>query len=189
MTNRMNENKITFENGKLNVPNHPVIPFREGDGIGPDMESKQVMDAAIEKAQRGSKKIEWKEVYAGEKAYEKTGEWLPEDILKNIREYLVALKGLLATPIGGGMRSLIVPLRQQLDLYACVRPVRWYPGVPSPVKSPEKVNMVIYRENTEDIYAGIEWMSGTSELEHEIYRGEVQGMMLEYLGGQDALPI
>ncbi|SDE35726.1 isocitrate dehydrogenase (NADP) [Pricia antarctica] len=163
----MNENKITFENGKLYVPSHPVIPFIEGDGIGPDIwrATKQVMDAAIEKAYGESKKIEWKEIYAGEKAYEKTGEWLPEDTLNNIREYLVAIKGPLTTPIGGGMRSLNVALRQQLDLYACVRPVRWYIGVPSPVKHPEKVDMVIYRENTEDIYAGIEWMSGTPELE------------------------
>ncbi len=163
----MNGNKITFKNGKINVPSHPVIPFIEGDGIGPDIwrVTKQVIDAAVEKAYAGSKKIEWKEVYAGEKAYEKTGEWLPEDTLKNIEEYLVAIKGPLTTPIGGGMRSLNVALRQQLDLYACVRPVRWYTGVPSPVKSPEKVDMVIYRENTEDIYAGIEWMSGTPELE------------------------
>lgn len=163
----MNGNKITFKNGKIKVPSHPVIPFIEGDGIGPDIwrATKQVIDAAIEKAYAGSKKIEWKEVYAGEKAYEKTGEWLPEDTLKNIGEYLVAIKGPLTTPIGGGMRSLNVALRQQLDLYACVRPVRWYTGVPSPVKSPENVDMVIYRENTEDIYAGIEWMSGTPELE------------------------
>ena len=163
----MNGNKITFKNGKIKVPSHPVIPFIEGDGIGPDIwrATKQVIDAAVEKAYAGSKKIEWKEVYAGEKAYEKTGEWLPEDTLKNIGEYLVAIKGPLTTPIGGGMRSLNVALRQQLDLYACVRPVRWYAGVPSPVKSPENVDMVIYRENTEDIYAGIEWMNGTPELE------------------------
>jgi len=163
----MNGNKITFKNGKIKVPSHPVIPFIEGDGIGPDIwrATKQVIDAAVEKAYAGSKKIEWKEVYAGEKAYEKTGEWLPEDTLKNIGEYLVAIKGPLTTPIGGGMRSLNVALRQQLDLYACVRPVRWYAGVPSPVKSPENVDMVIYRENTEDIYAGIEWMNGTLELE------------------------
>jgi len=163
----MNGNKITFKNGKIKVPSHPVIPFIEGDGIGPDIwrATKQVIDAAVKKAYAGSKKIEWKEVYAGEKAYEKTGEWLPEDTLKNIGEYLVAIKGPLTTPIGGGMRSLNVALRQQLDLYACVRPVRWYTGVPSPVKSPENVDMVIYRENTEDIYAGIEWMSGTPELE------------------------
>jgi isocitrate dehydrogenase len=160
-------NTITIKDGKLNVPNNPIIPFIEGDGIGPDIwkAAKQVFDAAVDKAYGGSRKIEWKEVYAGEKAFNKTGEWLPKETIKDIAQYLVSIKGPLTTPVGGGMRSLNVALRQQLDLYACVRPVRWYPGVPSPVKSPEKVDMTIYRENTEDIYAGIEWMSGTPELE------------------------
>ncbi|HDZ13394.1 hypothetical protein LCGC14_0781130 [marine sediment metagenome] len=163
----MNGDKITFKNGKIKVPSYSIIPFIEGDGIGPDIwrATKQVIDAAVEKAYAGRKKIEWKEIYAGEKAYKKTGEWLPEDTLKNIADHVVAIKGPLTTPVGGGMQSLNVALRQQLDLYACVRPVRWYTGVPSPVKSPENVDMVIYRENTEDIYAGIEWMSGTPELE------------------------
>lgn len=174
----MKENEITFENGKLEVPNHPIIPFIEGDGIGPDIwaATKQVIDASVEKAYGGTKKIEWREVYAGEKAFDKTGEWLPKDTLIDIKNYLVALKGPLTTPIGGGMRSLNVALRQQLDLFACVRPVRWYKGVPSPVKSPEKVDMVIYRENTEDIYAGIEWMNGTPELE------KVKNFLIDEMG-------
>jgi len=162
----MDENKITSHNGKLHVPSHPVIPFIEGDGIGPDIwkASKSVFDAAVQKAYGSSRKIEWKEIYAGEKAFERTGNWLPDATIGAIREYLVAIKGPLTTPVGGGMRSLNVALRQKLDLYACVRPVRWYEGVPSPVKAPEKVAMVIFRENTEDIYAGIEWMAGTPEL-------------------------
>ncbi|WP_051554758.1 NADP-dependent isocitrate dehydrogenase [Maribacter antarcticus] len=160
-------NKITIQDGRLNVPDNPIIPFIEGDGIGPDIwkAAKQVFDAALDKAYGESRKIEWKEVYAGEKAFNKTGEWLPKETVKDIAQYLVSIKGPLTTPVGGGMRSLNVSLRQQLDLYACVRPVRWYPGVPSPVKSPENVDMIIYRENTEDIYAGIEWMNGTPELE------------------------
>lgn len=160
-------NKITIQDGRLNVPDNPIIPFIEGDGIGPDIwkAAKQVFDAALDKAYGESRKIEWKEVYAGEKAFNKTGEWLPKETVKDIAQYLVSIKGPLTTPVGGGMRSLNVALRQQLDLYACVRPVRWYPGVPSPVKSPENVDMIIYRENTEDIYAGIEWMNGTPELE------------------------
>ena len=158
--------KITIENGKLNVPNNPVIPFIEGDGIGPDIwaASVRVLDAAVEKAFSGERKIEWKEVYAGEKAFNKTGNWLPEETLDSIREYLIAIKGPLTTPVGGGIRSLNVALRQQLDLYTCLRPVRWFKGVPSPVKHPEKTDMVIFRENTEDIYAGIEFMAGTPEV-------------------------
>lgn len=158
--------KITIENGKLNVPNNPVIPFIEGDGIGPDIwaASVRVLDAAVEKAYSGERKIEWKEVYAGEKAFNKTGNWLPEETLDIIREYLIAIKGPLTTPVGGGIRSLNVALRQQLDLYTCLRPVRWFKGVPSPVKHPEKTDMVIFRENTEDIYAGIEYMAGTPEV-------------------------
>jgi isocitrate dehydrogenase len=163
----MNESKISLINGKLDVPNKPIIPFIEGDGTGSDIwkAAKLVIDTAIRKAYGGHREIKWKEVYAGEKAFEKTGEWLPEATIKSIEKYLVAIKGPLTTPIGGGMRSLNVALRQQLDLYACVRPVKWYKGVPSPVKAPEKVDMVIFRENTEDIYAGIEWLNGTPELE------------------------
>lgn len=163
----MNESKITFTNGKLHIPNKPIIPFIEGDGIGPDIwkATKFVIDSAVNKAYGDYRRIKWEEVYAGEKAFEKTGSWLPEETIKSVNKYLVAIKGPLTTPIGGGMRSLNVALRQQLDLYACVRPVKWFEGVPSPVKNPEKVDMVIFRENTEDIYAGIEWMNGTPELE------------------------
>lgn len=163
----MSGSKISIQNGKLNVPNDPIIPFIEGDGIGPDIwaASERVFDAAVEKAYGGEKKINWHEVYAGQKAFDKTGEWLPQDTLTDIEDYLVAIKGPLTTPVGGGIRSLNVALRQKLDLYACVRPVRWFTGVPSPVKHPEKVDMVIFRENTEDIYAGIEWANGTPEVE------------------------
>jgi isocitrate dehydrogenase len=146
-------------NGKINVPNHPIIPFIEGDGIGPEVwaASKMVLDAAIEKAYKGERKIEWKEILAGEKAFNKTGEWLPIESLDACKEYLVSIKGPLTTPIGGGIRSLNVALRQELDLFVCLRPVEWFQGVPSPVKHPEDVDMVIFRENTEDIYAGIEF--------------------------------
>ncbi|MGK5084749.1 NADP-dependent isocitrate dehydrogenase [Bdellovibrionota bacterium FG-1] len=155
--------RITIKNGVLTVPSHPVIPFIEGDGIGPDIwrASKNVMDAAVQKAYGGKRKIEWFEVYAGEKAFKKFNDWLPEDTITAMRHYLVSIKGPLTTPIGGGMRSLNVTLRQMLDLYVCLRPVRYFRGVPSPVKRPEKVDMVIYRENTEDIYAGIEFESGS----------------------------
>ncbi|TCZ75303.1 NADP-dependent isocitrate dehydrogenase [Paenibacillus albiflavus] len=158
--------KITIENGKLNVPNNPIIPFIEGDGTGPDIwsASKRVLDAAVEKAYNGEKKIAWYEVYAGEKSYNKYGSWLPADTLKAIDEYIVAIKGPLTTPVGGGIRSLNVALRQELDLYVCLRPVRYFDGVPSPVKRPELVDMVIFRENTEDIYAGIEYQEGTAEV-------------------------
>ena len=158
---------ITAENGMLQVPEKPIIPFIEGDGIGPDIwkASVRVFDSAVEKAFGDTKKIEWLEVLAGEKAYNQTGEWLPQATLDSITEHRVAIKGPLTTPIGGGIRSLNVALRQKLDLYACVRPVRWFEGVPSPVKQPELVNMVIFRENTEDIYAGIEWMAGTADLD------------------------
>ena len=163
----MSGTKITFENGKLNVPNNPIIPFIEGDGIGPDIwaAASNVLDSAVERAYGGEKKIEWLEVYAGEKAHNLTSEWLPQATLDNINEHLVAIKGPLTTPVGGGIRSLNVALRQKLDLFACVRPVRWFNGVPSPVKSPQKVDMVIFRENTEDIYAGIEWNNGTPEVD------------------------
>ncbi|MFJ6208071.1 NADP-dependent isocitrate dehydrogenase [Lysinibacillus sp. NPDC092081] len=158
-------NKIVVENGVLNVPNNPVIPFIEGDGIGPDIwaAASRVIDAAVEKAYNGEKKIEWLEVLAGEKAFNQTGEWLPQETLDKINEYLIAIKGPLTTPIGGGIRSLNVALRQQLDLYVCLRPVRHFDGVPSPVKRPEDVEMVIFRENTEDIYAGIEFESGSEQ--------------------------
>lgn len=155
----MTQQKITISNGVLNVPDNPVIPFIEGDGTGRDIwaASVRVFDAAVEKAYNNSKKIEWKEVLAGEKAFNQTGSWLPDETLDAFREYLVGIKGPLTTPIGGGIRSLNVALRQILDLYVCLRPVRWFEGVPSPVKTPEKVDMVIFRENTEDIYAGIEF--------------------------------
>ncbi len=159
--------KITVESGKLNVPDNPVIPFIEGDGIGPDVwaATVRVLDAAVEKSSQGSRKIHWAEVYAGEKANQLYGSWLPDETLDICREYLVAIKGPLTTPIGGGIRSLNVALRQILDLYVCLRPVRWYEGVPSPIKHPELVDMVIFRENTEDIYAGIEFEYGTDENE------------------------
>ncbi|MCB0522173.1 MAG: NADP-dependent isocitrate dehydrogenase [Lewinellaceae bacterium] len=161
----MTGTKVTIAKGKLKVPNDPIIPFIEGDGIGPDIwaASVRVLDAAVEKAFGGKKKIIWKEVLAGEKAFEKTGSWLPQETLDHISEYLVAIKGPLTTPVGGGIRSLNVALRQQLDLYACVRPVQYFKGVPSPVKQPQLVDMTIFRENTEDIYAGIEYLNGTPE--------------------------
>jgi isocitrate dehydrogenase len=157
--------KITVTDGVLNVPNNPVVPFIEGDGIGPDIwaAASRVIDAAVEKAYNGERKIEWREVLAGEKAFNQTGEWLPQETLDVINEYLIAIKGPLTTPIGGGIRSLNVALRQQLDLYVCLRPVRYFEGVPSPVKRPEDTDMVIFRENTEDIYAGIEYAQGTEE--------------------------
>jgi len=155
--------KIQMDNGKLLVPNHPIIPFIEGDGIGPDIwkASVRVFDAAVEKAYQGKRKIDWLEIYAGEKAFKKFNNWLPDETIEKCREHLVSIKGPLTTPIGGGMRSLNVALRQLLDLYVCLRPVRWYRGVPSPVKSPENVDIIIFRENTEDIYAGIEFEQGT----------------------------
>ena len=161
----MAEQKITIKNGKLTVPDKPTIPFIEGDGTGPDIwrASKLVFDAAVEKAYGGKKQLMWKEVLAGEKAYKATNNWLPNETLDAFREYLVGIKGPLTTPVGGGIRSLNVALRQELDLYACLRPVRYYDGVPSPVKHPELTNMVIFRENTEDIYAGIEFMYGTPQ--------------------------
>src|SRR5687767_7774523 len=156
---------ITLKDGKLQVPEHPIIPFIEGDGTGPDIwrASKRVLDAAVEKAYKGKRKIAWMEVLAGQKAYQQMGDWLPQATLDAITQYKVAIKGPLETPVGGGIRSLNVALRQHLDLYVCLRPVRYYPGVPSPVKEPEKVDMVIFRENTEDIYAGIEFKAGTPE--------------------------
>ena len=155
--------RITIANGKLTVPDHPVVPFIEGDGTGPDIwrASVRVLDAAVAKAYAGKRKIEWLEVLAGEKSFKATGDWLPEATLTAFRDYLVGIKGPLTTPTGGGIRSLNVALRQQLDLYVCLRPVQWFTGVPSPVKNPGKVNMVIFRENTEDIYAGIDFEAGS----------------------------
>ncbi|HET9034464.1 MAG TPA: NADP-dependent isocitrate dehydrogenase [Dokdonella sp.] len=156
---------ITIANGVLNVPDQPVIPFIEGDGTGPDIwkASVRVFDAVVEKVYGGKRKIHWMEVLAGEKAFNETGNWLPDATVAACREYLVSIKGPLTTPVGGGIRSLNVALRQMLDLYACVRPVRWFNGVPSPVKDPSKVDMTIYRENTEDIYAGIEFQQGSDD--------------------------
>ena len=157
--------KITCVNGKLVVPDNPIIPFIEGDGTGRDIwkASVRVFDAAVKKAYGGRRRIYWYEVFAGEKAYKKFGEWLPDDTLAAIKAFRVAIKGPLTTPVGGGIRSLNVTLRQVLNLFACVRPVKYYQGVPSPVKNPEKMNIVIFRENTEDVYAGIEWQQGTPE--------------------------
>jgi isocitrate dehydrogenase len=161
----MSDQKISISGGKLNVPDNPTIPFIEGDGTGVDIwpASQFVFDSAIEKAYKGKRKINWKEVLAGEKAFNKTGNWMPDETMAAFKEYLVGIKGPLTTPVGGGIRSLNVALRQDLDLYACVRPVQWFKGVPSPVKEPHKTNMTIFRENTEDIYAGIEFQEGTEE--------------------------
>lgn len=174
----MSGEKITNQYGNLNVPDNPVIPFIEGDGTGPDIwaASVRVFDAAVEKAYGGKRRIIWKEVYAGEKAYHKTGKWLPEETMDTIHEYLIAIKGPLTTPVGGGIRSLNVALRQILDLYVCLRPIRHYQGVPSPVRDPSTTDMVIFRENSEDIYAGIEWMTGTEEGE------KVKKFLLEEMG-------
>src|SRR5271155_1247211 len=157
--------KITISNGKLTVPNRPIVPFIEGDGTGPDIwrASVRVLDAAVQKAYGGKRKIHWMEVFAGERANKLFNTWLPEETVAACREYLVSIKGPLTTPVGGGIRSLNVALRQMLDLYVCLRPVRWFKGVPSPVKHPEKVDMVIFRENTEDIYTGIEFEAGTPD--------------------------
>lgn len=157
---------ISIQNGELHVPDQPILPFIEGDGTGRDIwrASVRVFDAAVEKAYGGKRKISWFEVYAGQKAFDQFGTWLPEDTLTAFRHYLVGIKGPLTTPVGGGIRSLNVALRQQLDLYACLRPVQWFTGVPSPVKHPEKVDMVIFRENTEDIYAGIEFAAGSPQV-------------------------
>jgi len=157
--------KITIQNGRLNVPDNPIIPFIEGDGTGPDIwrASVRVLDAAVQKAYGGKRKIQWMEIYAGEKSNKLFNSWLPDETVNACREYLVSIKGPLTTPVGGGIRSLNVALRQLLDLYVCLRPVRWYKGVPSPVKHPEKVDMAIFRENTEDIYAGIEFELGTED--------------------------
>ena len=186
--------KIQIDEGnrKLVIPDNPIIPFIEGDGIGPDIwhASRIVFDAAIEKAYEGKKKISWLEVLAGEKAHEKTGEWLPEETTDTIREYVVAIKGPLTTPVGGGIRSLNVSLRQILDLYACVRPVRWIKGTPNPLLVPGKLDVVIFRENTEDVYAGIEWESGTKEAaDIREYLIENYGVNIRDLSGIGIKPI
>ncbi len=170
--------KITMEGGKLNVPENPEIPYIEGDGTGPDITraAMVVWNAAVEKAYGGARRIEWREVLAGEKAFKATGEWLPRATLDACRENLVSIKGPLTTPVGGGIRSINVAMRQELDLYVCLRPVRWFKGVPSPVKRPDLTDMVIFRENTEDIYAGIEWMDGTPEVE------KVKRFLLDEMG-------
>ncbi len=162
-----NGQKISLQNGKLNVPDQPIVPFIEGDGIGVDIwpASQRIMDAAVEKAYGGKRKIAWMEVYAGEKAFKQFNTWLPEETIQAFREFMVGIKGPLTTPVGGGIRSLNVALRKELDLYACVRPVRWFKGLPSPVKHPELVDMVTFRENTEDVYVGIEFECGTPENE------------------------
>tara|TARA_B100001996_G_scaffold382782_1_gene375675 strand:- start:2862 stop:4088 length:1227 start_codon:yes stop_codon:yes gene_type:complete len=162
----MSENSITMENGVLSIPNNPTIHYIEGDGIGVDITPVmiKVVDSAVEIAYQGQKKIQWSEVLAGEKAFNATGEWLPEETLEAMKTGLVSIKGPLTTPVGGGIRSLNVALRQKLDLYACVRPVRWYDGTPSPVKAPGDVDMIIFRENSEDVYAGIEWEAGSKEV-------------------------
>ena len=157
--------KITFSQGKLQVPHDPVIPFIEGDGTGPDIwkASKLVFDEAVNKAYKGERHIVWKEVLAGQKAWDTVGNYLPDETVEALKEYIVSIKGPLTTPVGGGIRSLNVALRQILDLFACVRPVRYYEGTPSPVKNPELVDITVFRENTEDVYAGIEWRQGTQE--------------------------
>ena len=165
-----NGTAVSMEDGVLQVPDNPILPFIEGDGTGPDIwrAAQRVLDAAVEIAYGGRKKIAWMEVYAGEKAFQKFGEWLPEDTIEAFKTYKVGIKGPLTTPIGGGIRSLNVALRQILDLYVCLRPVKYFKGVPSPVRSPEKVDMVIFRENTEDIYAGIEWKAYSPEVKKVI---------------------
>ncbi|MFW5861463.1 MAG: NADP-dependent isocitrate dehydrogenase [Spirochaetota bacterium] len=161
----MSAEKVTYENGKITTPDNPILLFIEGDGTGPDIwkATRLVLDAAVEKTYGGKRKIEWKEILAGEKSYNQTGKWLPEETVEMIKEYKVAIKGPLTTPVGGGIRSINVALRHQLKLYSCVRPVRYMKGVPSPLKKPELVDMVIFRENMEDLYAGIEWQQGTDE--------------------------
>lgn len=174
----MSGTKITRGRTKLSVPVDPIIPFIEGDGIGPDIwaAAVRVFDAAVEKAFDGKRKIHWKEVLAGQKAFDKTGEWLPQETLDALKDHYVGIKGPLTTPVGGGIRSLNVAIRQKLDLFACVRPVKWYRGVPSPVKKPGLVDMTIFRENTEDIYAGIEYLHGTEENE------KVKKFLMEEMG-------
>lgn len=192
-----NGEKITIHNNRLNVPDNPIIPFIEGDGIGPDIwaATVRVLDAAVEKCSHGKRKIHWAEVYAGEKANQLCSSWLPDETLATCKEYLVTIKGPLTTPIGGGIRSLNVALRQILDLYVCLRPVRWYTNVPSPVKHPELVDMVIFRENTEDIYAGIEFEQGSEdntrfiELFKEVFPNDYQKIRFPESSGIGIKPV
>ncbi len=172
----MDGDLITIESGKINVPDYPIIPFIEGDGIGPDIwkASQRILDAAVQKAYRSKRKICWTEVLAGEKAFNKTESWLPDETVEKIKECVVGIKGPLTTPVGGGIRSINVTLRHVLDLYACIRPVRYYSGIPSPVKHPEFVDMIVYRENTEDVYSGIEWAAGSDEANSVISYLETQ---------------
>ncbi|MGH7483534.1 MAG: isocitrate dehydrogenase (NADP(+)) [Longimicrobiales bacterium] len=174
----MHGERVQIRDGELVVPAHPMLPFIEGDGIGPDIwrATRHVLDAAVEKAYDGERGIVWLEVLAGEKAHERTGEWLPEETLRSLTEHKVGIKGPLTTPVGGGIRSLNVTLRQVLDLYACIRPVRYIPGVPSPMRQPEKLDVVIFRENTEDVYAGIEWPAGSVEADR------VRAFLVDQLG-------
>ena len=178
--------RITREGGELVVPDRPIIPFIEGDGIGPDIwrATQAVIDASVEHAYQGTRQMVWMEIYAGEKANEKTGEWIPEETFEALREFRVGIKGPLTTPVGGGIRSLNVTLRQVLDLYSCIRPVRWIKGVPSPMKHPERLDVIIFRENTEDVYAGIEWASGTPEAEkvRDFLVGELGANIREHSG-------
>ena len=192
MTPPADGQEISWEAGRLTVPDRPIVPFIEGDGIGPDIwrATRRVLDAAVEKTMGGAKSIAWFEIYAGEKAQEKTGEWLPQDTVDAIRHFRGSIKGPLTTPVGGGFRSLNVALRQLLDLYACVRPVRHFPGVPSPVKEPGKVDMVLFRENTEDVYSGIEFQSGTREAEKlRRFLGEEMGKDVRELSGIGIKPV
>ena len=170
--------RITIRNGGIEVPDRPIVPFIEGDGIGPDIwgATRRVVDEAVRRAYEGARSIAWMEIYAGKKANERTGEWLPQETYDALSEFKVAIKGPLTTPVGGGIRSLNVTLRQVLDLYSCIRPVRWIKGTPSPVREPEKLDVVIFRENTEDVYAGIEWASGTPEADR------VQSFLVEEMG-------
>ncbi|HOX28933.1 MAG TPA: NADP-dependent isocitrate dehydrogenase, partial [bacterium] len=184
--------KIEVSGAELKTPDNPIIPFIEGDGTGPDIwaAAKIVLDAAVEKTYGGKRRIHWMEILAGEKAFKETGEWLPEETVAAITEYIVAIKGPLTTPVGGGIRSLNVALRQLLDLYACVRPVRYFEGVPAPVKHPEKLNVVIFRENTEDVYAGIEWKEGTEEVKKIIgFLNETMGKKVRDDSGIGIKPI
>ncbi len=184
--------KITYRDGRLDVPDHPIIPFIEGDGIGPDLwnATSFAVNEAVKKAYAGEKKIVWKEVLAGEKAFKATGEWLPKATLDALQTYRVGLKGPLTTPVGGGIRSLNVTIRQELDLYACVRPVRYIAGVPSPMRQPEKVDMVIFRENTEDVYAGIEWRAESDESRQVInFLNQTMGTHIDLTAGIGIKPI
>ena len=178
--------KVTGGTDRLDVPDRPIVPFIEGDGIGPDIwaATRHVVDAAVALAYKGTREIAWMEVFAGEKAHQATGEWLPRETLEALTEFRVAIKGPLTTPVGGGIRSLNVTLRQVLDLYSCIRPVRWIPGVPSPVNEPHKVDMVVFRENTEDVYAGIEWVSGSAEANRvrDFLQGEMEASIRELSG-------